>query len=619
MTTPRRPRRRWLIAAVLAPVSVGVPALAAPGALPSRVPANGLTAVELPVAEDAAAVLVNIAMTDATSSGYVTADRCDSLEPGPQARSSGNYSAGTIVSNVSVVRAEAREICIANQAPVNLVVDVQGWFGPPAPGGTALLATPSRRVLDTREGTGVRPGTLWITPVDTGAAPGSRAVLANIATVDATSPGYVTADRCTTLTAGPQQRANGNYSAREVVANLSVVPVDPDGRFCIFTLTPVHLVVDIQGELVDPSTGGLAFTAVDPVRLADTRIAGGLPAAGSIERVETGLGGASAALVNIAMIDGGAPGYVTSGRCSELIAGPQQRADGNHRAGGVVSNLSVVPLDEDGSFCIYRQSPVHLAVDLQGAFGSGGTQLWFPMEPVRVLDTRPPGGEPTPTIVTTPPTAAPPATAPPAAVPPPPPGTPRTSCRSVVHLGDSTSVGMISASMIPEAAGRLDAQYRRVGVTDPRMEISGARSIVETLRGQVNARDAAAQVRARGYRGCWVFALGTTDTANLALSPGGVSRRERIDRMMTVAAGEPVLWVNTRTIVTRGEWSNPWMQLWNQELRAAQSRWPNLEIYDWASAVQSAWFSGDGIHYTSDGYRWRAILIANALASRYPA
>jgi hypothetical protein len=188
-----------------------------------------------------------------------------------------------------------------------------------------------------------------------------------------------------------------------------------------------------------------------------------------------------------------------------------------------------------------------------------------------------------------------------------------------VHIGDSTSVGMISPSFIPDAAGRLDAQYRRVGVAAPRMEISGARSIVETLRGQVNARDAAAQIRASGYRGCWVFALGTTDTANLALSPGGVSRRERIDRMMMVAAGEPVLWVNARTIVTNGEWSDPWMEVWNHELRAAQSRWPNLKIYDWWSAVQTRWFSGDGIHYTSVGYRWRASLIANALAATYPA
>jgi hypothetical protein len=187
-----------------------------------------------------------------------------------------------------------------------------------------------------------------------------------------------------------------------------------------------------------------------------------------------------------------------------------------------------------------------------------------------------------------------------------------------VHIGDSTSVGMISTSIIPEAPGRLDAQYRRVGVADPRMEISGARSIVEVLRGQVNARDTAARVKATGYRGCWVFALGTTDTANLALAPGGVSRRERIDRMMTVAAGDPVLWVNTRTILTQGEWSNPWMQLWNQELLAAQARWPNLEIYDWSSAALRQWFSGDGVHYTADGYRWRGILIANALAEHYP-
>jgi hypothetical protein len=176
---------------------------------------------------------------------------------------------------------------------------------------------------------------------------------------------------------------------------------------------------------------------------------------------------------------------------------------------------------------------------------------------------------------------------------------------------------LISASYLPKDE-RIDAQYARVGVTDPRMEISGARSIVETLPGQVNARDTAAKQRAAGFDGCWVFALGTTDTANVAVG-SGVSRRSRIDSMMAVADGDPVLWVAVKTLVKNGAWSNPNMALWNDELHAALDRYPNLKVYDWPSVVQDGWFSSDRVHYTSAGYAQRARLIADALSAAYPA
>ena len=76
-----------------------------------------------------------------------------------------------------------------------------------------------------------------------------------------------------------------------------------------------------------------------------------------------------------------------------------------------------------------------------------------------------------------------------------------TSCTSVVHIGDSTSVGLISEDFIEDPANRIDAQYRRVGVTDPRMEISGARSIVETVGDQLNAAGGGGGDQGDGVRG----------------------------------------------------------------------------------------------------------------------
>jgi hypothetical protein len=194
---------------------------------------------------------------------------------------------------------------------------------------------------------------------------------------------------------------------------------------------------------------------------------------------------------------------------------------------------------------------------------------------------------------------------------------PATSCTSVVHVGDSTSVGLVSEDFIADPAARVDAQYRRVGVADPRMEISGARSIVETVGEQLNAADAAAAVKATGYEGCWVLAMGTTDTANVAVgSP--VDRPARIDRMLAVIGDDPILWVTVKTLETEGDWSEANMQLWNETLREAQARYPNIRLFDWAAVVQDAWFQDDGIHYTSAGNVERARLIADALVAAYP-
>jgi hypothetical protein len=154
-------------------------------------------------------------------------------------------------------------------------------------------------------------------------------------------------------------------------------------------------------------------------------------------------------------------------------------------------------------------------------------------------------------------------------------------------------------------------------VTEEHLEISGARSILETLPGQVNAYDTARQLKAAGYHGCWVFALGTTDTANVAAG-SNTDRASRIARMMSVTGTDPVLWVDVKTLVPSGAWSNANMKAWNQALVQAEAKYPTLKVYDWASVVQDPWFSSDRVHYTSTGYTQRARLIANALATAYP-
>ena len=197
-------------------------------------------------------------------------------------------------------------------------------------------------------------------------------------------------------------------------------------------------------------------------------------------------------------------------------------------------------------------------------------------------------------------------------------GRPRTSCQSVAHIGDSTSVDLVSPASLPDAVQRLGAQYRDVGVRHVHIDASGGRSVVEEMPDQINGYKVASSYWAHEYRGCWVFGLGTNDVANVEAG-SAVGMTARIDRMMSAAHGEPVLWVNTRTELSAGPWADAGEQAWDAALAQALKTYPNLRIFNWAAVAQPAWFLGDGIHYNTVGCAIRAHDIAAALARAFPA
>jgi hypothetical protein len=194
---------------------------------------------------------------------------------------------------------------------------------------------------------------------------------------------------------------------------------------------------------------------------------------------------------------------------------------------------------------------------------------------------------------------------------------PRTSCTSVAHIGDSTSADLISPATLPNPAQQLPAQYTDAGVRHLLLDASGGRSIVEEMPGQVNGYKVALNWWNQGYRGCWAFALGTNDAANVSVG-SAVGMTARINEMMSVAHGEPVMWVNTVTRLSSGPWSEANEQAWDTALTSALARYPNMRIFNWAAVAQPGWFLSDGIHYNSAGCAARAQAIAGALARAFP-
>jgi peptidoglycan/LPS O-acetylase OafA/YrhL len=236
--------------------------------------------------------------------------------------------------------------------------------------------------------------------------------------------------------------------------------------------------------------------------------------------------------------------------------------------------------------------------------GSGGSS-----------DPQPTGGYQVQPVIGGPPTTLATGAATVAALPTPPP---RTSCTSVVHIGDSTSDGLFSSDYLPDKSQQIPAQYANVGVKKTIDKVVGATSVVESLPGTPNAQTMATGEIKSGYHGCWVIALGTNDTADVAVG-SEVSRSQRIKMMMAIIGKQPVMWVEVKSILSSGPYAESNMEQWNQALQQALPSYPNMRLYNWPAVVQNSWFINDGIHYTSDGYAHRGQDIAEALAEAFPA
>jgi len=188
-----------------------------------------------------------------------------------------------------------------------------------------------------------------------------------------------------------------------------------------------------------------------------------------------------------------------------------------------------------------------------------------------------------------------------------------TRCKLVAHVGDSLTATTVEP---------LRAAYAKVGAKAD-IDAFGGRAVFEKLPADPkNGRQAVLDLHQEGFKGCWVVALGTNDTANVAAG-ASYTRAQSIDAMMKAidpSAKAPVLWVNTFTTKTSGFWSNDNMKLWNDELVQALARWPNLRVFDWGAIAKTgkAPFK-DGVHHTPAGYAVRNDAIARALVRAFPA
>lgn len=244
--------------------------------------------------------------------------------------------------------------------------------------------------------------------VDTPAPAGATAALVNIATTAPLANGYITAEACGPRADGVRDWSNGNVRVGKTASATAIVPLDAQGRFCLYQSSAFHTIVDLQGWFVPAASApnGNLFTPVSPIRTIDTRTqpfcaadstcfpAGAVPA--ETELISTAPSSLTpvATLTNITVSNPAMPGYLTADSCAGLVPGPQTRSSLNFSVGDTaVTNLAVVPTastEMGAQFCTYSPRQVQETIDVNGFFApaSQGGLGFAATTPARVLDTR---------------------------------------------------------------------------------------------------------------------------------------------------------------------------------------------------------------------------------------
>ncbi|NNM96238.1 MAG: hypothetical protein HKL89_01330 [Candidatus Dormibacteraeota bacterium] len=153
-------------------------------------------------------------------------------------------------------------------------------------------------------------------------------------------------------------------------------------------------------ELAATATAGAAYTALEPTRLLDTRLAGAaLGPRGSTSLAVTGgsvPADATAVAVNVTVTDTTAASYLT---VYPAGVAPPMISNLNWSPGQTVANLVIVPVGSGGEVEFYNYAgSTDLVVDLEGYFApelTGSTVgAYLALTPARIADTRVGSGYP---------------------------------------------------------------------------------------------------------------------------------------------------------------------------------------------------------------------------------
>lgn len=325
----------------------------------------------------AAAVVLNITVTEPIGPGFVTVFPCD--QPQPNA-SNLNHSANQTVPNAVIsALGGSGDVCLFTLQQTHLIVDVSGWF----PTGSFTALPSPQRLLDTRaggatadgqfSGTGTQAGgTVFTLPVAgrAGVPAGATAVAVNVTVDNPAGPGFLAVFPCGSSI---PNASNLNYGRGTTVANLVISRIGTGGAICLFTPTATEVVVDASGVLPAATFVPLA----EPQRLLDTRpgqatadgtfVAMGAQPGGATLQLRTAgrvsiPANASAVVLNVTAVPGSF-GFVTVHPRGSALPNASNL---NHRPGGVVANAVIARVGRGGDICVFTSGASDVIVDVAG-------------------------------------------------------------------------------------------------------------------------------------------------------------------------------------------------------------------------------------------------------------
>ena len=296
-----------------------------------------------------------------------------------------NSFGGLVVANAAIVPAGADgavSVFVSNQTDV--ILDVNGYFDPDAAtAGYVFYAATPCRIVDTRSlagqfgGPSMYAGQTREFPFllgSCGVPAWAAAFSLNVTAVPATDfLGYLT-----TWPTGPSlpMVSTLNSWTGKVVANAALVPGGANASVSVFVTDPANVIMDLNGYFGMPGPGALAFSAVTPCRVADTRNADG-PFGGpemeasTVRSFAIQAGGcnipstAAAYSVNVTVVPDGPLSYLTAWPTGSIQPFVSTL---NSFDGTVVANAAIVPAGTTGAISIFVTSRTHVILDINGYF-----------------------------------------------------------------------------------------------------------------------------------------------------------------------------------------------------------------------------------------------------------
>jgi len=191
----------------------------------------------------AKAYSLNVTAVPHTSLGYLTAWPSGQAQP---VVSTLNSSTGSVTANAAIVPAgTSGEVSLFVSDATEVILDIDGYFAPPASGGLSLYTVTPCRAIDTRLGAGAFNGTLTVPIHGSSCAPptAAQAYVLNATVVPTASLNFLSL-----WAAGQAQPVVSTLNANDgaVTSNMAIVPTT-NGSIDAFASDPTNLILDLSG------------------------------------------------------------------------------------------------------------------------------------------------------------------------------------------------------------------------------------------------------------------------------------------------------------------------------------------------------------------------------------